>query len=161
MAKENIQLVEVSLDEDLVAQNGPLYAMQVCLVNRLTQEDHYTGLSILYEQSLEILYEVEKAVESIGMVVTIMTPQADDESPNVPIATLDRVTIVAQVTETPIINRAEGGTMIPSAKIAWLIMSDLKKTIVNGARILTERIWQEVDEEAGVVVWNVRAMWAY
>jgi len=60
-----IVIVEMDIAAELIASDGYLSALQQTLVTRLEQEqgaeedDHYpTALTILYEQRLDIEYEV-------------------------------------------------------------------------------------------------------
>ena len=152
---ETLTIVNLSLDADLVAQDGPLAAMQAALVSRLEAEDHYTGVSLLYENRLDILAEIELAIAQIGIAVVIMTPAIDDESPNIPRPILDAVTIIAQVTENPVINRAATGLRIPGGTIAWRVATDLACTSLEGALLIHKSMRQVIDEDNGTLVWNV------
>ena len=158
-----ITLVSMTLDATKEASDGPLVALQYTLVTRLQQEQvdedhpsrHYpAALDILYEQRMDILAELERNLANVGMCVFIQTPAAEDQSPDNPYPILDEVTVIAQVIENPLINRAEGGLGEPGGKVIWLVAQDLCRTIISGASVILERIWQSVDEEAGTVIWN-------
>lgn len=155
MPTETIELVQISLDDDIAAQEGPLSAMQQCLVTRLQQEERYAPFSLLYENKLDIISEIDLAIASLGLAVIIMTPSFQDNTPNIPIIQLDDVEIVAQVIENPLINRAAAGSRIPGGLVAWWIASDLKRTFVDGSQVTVKSMKQFVNESEGTVLWNV------
>jgi len=164
-------MVKIAVDADTVEADGYFSALQQVLVARLQQEqgdeedDRYpSGLAILYEQRLDISYEVEAAVAKIGLCVIIMTPAAVDKSPGIPIPRLDDITIIAQIVENPIINRDEGNPdalNIPAGRLAWLVAEDFKRTIVDSSQISLAGFRQIVNEEQGLVMWNVTNKLSY
>ena len=163
-----ITLVEISVDADTIESDGYFSALQQALVARLKQEqgdeddDRYpSALSILYDEKLEIENEIDQAVASIGAYLLVMTPNAQDNSPGVPIPSLDQIDIIIQAIENPLINRAEGGLEIPGGRLAWLVAEDLKRTIVDGRQISLGAIRQNVNEDAGLVAWHVHCKLSY
>lgn len=155
MALETITLVQVSLSADIVASDGPLSALQQCLVKRLQQESHYAPFQLLYENKLDIISEIDLAIASMGLTVIIMTPSFQDNTPNIPIIQLDEVEIVAQVIESPLINRASTGSGILGGLVAWWLASDLKRTFIDGSQVTVRSMKQFVNESEGTVLWNV------
>jgi hypothetical protein len=152
---ETLDIVTVDLDNDIVANDGPMSALQQALVKRLQQEAHYAPVTILYENSLELLNEIDRALAELGIAILIMTPEWKDESPNIPTVILDDLTVVAEVQENPLINRSESGSRIPGGVIAWRCAKDLAQTKVNGAMLIHTEGRQEIDQEKGTVNWKL------
>lgn len=163
-----ITLASISVNAAAIVSDGYFSALQQALVIRLKQEqgdeisDRYpSALSILYEESLDLENQIDRAVASIGAFVCIMTPGAQDSSPGVPIPMLDEINIIAQAVENPTINRSETGIQIPGGRLAWLLAEDLKRTVVDGRQISLGMFRQIIDDEAGLVTWNVHCKLSY
>jgi len=154
-----VKIVTIDIDADIEALHGPMEAWQRAIVARLKQESHYpAALAILYEQKLNIEYEVEEAVGAIGMCVVIATPSLQSSSPNLPVAVYDDISIVAMVLENPTINQdpnSASALRIPSGRIAAYIAEDLQCTIAGGSKLHAGSLRQDVDEQRGIVIWKV------
>jgi hypothetical protein len=151
----SIQIVHLALDAGLVAQDGPMAALQQALVARLAREPHYTGVPLHYENSLDILNEIDRAVDALGLCVVVMTPEWRDESPNIPYPVADETRVSAVVTENPVVNRSETGVRIPGGVIAWRLACDLARTQVEGAMLVHQGGRQSINEEMQTVHWTV------
>jgi len=91
------------------------------------------------------------------MCVVIMTPNGEQEQ-TIPQVVFDSVRIVAQVLENPIINRDENNpeaVNIPAARMAETVGNDLARTIVDGSSVVFKGLRQTVNEQSGLVKWDV------
>jgi hypothetical protein len=152
---EVLTIVSIATSADIRAQEGPLSALQQALVSRLQQDQRFKPFQILHENRLDIISEIDAAIAKLGLAITIMTPEARDSSPNIPVPIYDDVTIVAQVEENVLINRDTSGSRIPSGTVANWIAEDLKCTAVDGCRLTLDTLKQFVNESEGLVAWNV------
>ncbi len=130
-----------------------LTAIQAELANLLAADAYFIGppsIPVLVEDKGDLEFEIDKAINEIGISVVIITPKAEVRIGNA------LLTIVAGITENVVVNRAETGTQKAAVDVAEKIWDLLNNTSLTStkSRLIVDGL--ELVEARGLLVYEVR-----
>jgi len=134
--------IDFNLDPDIVSTDGSFVAIQSKVVQYLRAIDEFSNVEqIFYEDSLELIAEIEKALSSGMLSMCVSIGKAIDDKPTVPgILALDPCEIIVRILENPTVNRGEGGTGLTVGRAGELVMRKLKLERINNGYLGKPRI---------------------
>lgn len=134
--------IDYNLDADVIAKEGSLVAIQRKVVELLRAVPEIAALEqIFIEDSLDLSYEIDKALTSGLLSICVSIGKATDSAPTVPgVIMLDPCEITIRCIENPTVNRAAGGTGITRNRAAEIIAKALKLERINNGFLTKPRL---------------------
>jgi hypothetical protein len=137
-----------------------LQAIQIDAANRLLSDPYFANISVLTENLQDITFQIEKAIQELGIVAIILTPTADIRNfADAPGPYLQSIDVLVEVAENVLLNRGQGG----SGKTAQA-MAERVLAILHGYRpaMITESIYASsptitvVPSGDGLLIYHIR-----
>ena len=133
---------------------GTIADLRTAVVQRLEANEKLAGITILGEDRLALMSEINKALATgKGIVITVSTgSEKFRQSANpVPVA---EVELIVEVGEIPLINRAQSGARLPASEAACIIVSALHQYLWEPSKTLvaSEKIYNK-DDKAKIVTY--------
>lgn len=103
-----------------------LEAIQIQIVDRLSDDPYFDDITVLHQQIHNIQNEIDTAVASIGVCVVVVTPSADmRKTRDTKDPYFDAINIIVRVQENVIVNQdvASGGTGKSALAIAENVLA--------------------------------------
>ena len=134
--------INPQLDENVIAKEGNFVAVQKKLVEYLRAIAAFHSVEqIFYEDKLDLVREIEKALSAGVLSMCASIGNADDALPDTAgLLLLDPMDVVVRILENPEINRSEQGTDISALRAAEIIAATLKLEQVGSGFLTKPRI---------------------
>jgi len=129
---------DVARYDEIADADGELAAIQICTKELLEEFAEFDGVTVLYEQQKDLVYQIDQAVANLGLCAVVLTIEAQDDSPNVSALIFDEAYVVIEVRELPVVNRA-GGSYTPASKLAELAAKNIKEGMSDGSSHIGRR----------------------
>src|ERR1700733_6488554 len=118
--------------------SGVMANLQLDVASRLQSNAYFNDIVVLTEAKKDITYEINRAVDSIGVCVVVLSPIADVQHPNEPGPVLSEIHISISVLENVIVNQGTTGTGKAAIDICENILSLIHQynPIVGGFNLI-------------------------
>lgn len=111
------------MNDPIVKPPGSLLlTLQQRCYDRLKGINYFAKIPVVTEYKHDIEQELKMALGKLGVAVLILTPEASvNLHQDCPFPFFDKITIVVQIAEHPVVNRATTGLHHPASEVAEMV----------------------------------------
>lgn len=153
-----------------MSEADPLLNLQAAAAARLEGDPWFTPaapakpVKVVTERLGDLDSQIEAAVSTLGVCASVMTPSGQLSDGNIPALDFDRVDLVVQVSETPIINQGPSGAQKSALEVVVRVMRLLHHFVPPGRRgtakenrleLRTDKPFELIASEEGTTIYQV------